>query len=111
MNCFKQRLSNSNNHVVAPSATAVAQDRQAQERVSFPGSAQAEVRQDLVTATAASSLIACLIMGGLANMPLALAPGMGLNAYFAYNIVGFRGNGNVRRRFRTKMEKRMNKYK
>lgn len=54
------------------------------------------MRQDLVTATAASSLIACLIMGGLANMPLALAPGMGLNAYFAYNVVGYRGTGNVR---------------
>ncbi len=37
--------------------------------------AQAEVRQDLVTATAASSIIACFIMGAGANMPLALAPG------------------------------------
>jgi hypothetical protein len=26
-------------------------------------------------------------------MPVALAPGMGLNAYFAYQIVGFNGNG------------------
>lgn len=26
-------------------------------------------------------------MGGFANMPVALAPGLGLNAYFAYNVV------------------------
>lgn len=36
---------------------------------------QQEVRQDLVTATAASSIVACFIMGAMANMPLALAPG------------------------------------
>ena len=53
------------------------------------------MRGDLVTATAASSLVACFIMGAFANMPLALAPGMGLNAYFAYNVVGYRGTGNV----------------
>lgn len=28
-------------------------------------------------------------------MPIALAPGMGLNAYFAYNVVGFHGTGPV----------------
>lgn len=106
------------------------------------------MRQDLVTATAASSIIACFIMGAGANMPLALAPGwgthcpaqrdlllswsrltlavvgcqdssaasqcfspracrsagcsrgcsrrrMGLNAYFASSVVGYRGTGNV----------------
>lgn len=53
------------------------------------------MRGDLVTATAASSLVACFIMGAFANMPLALAPGMGLNAYFAYNVVGYYGTGNV----------------
>lgn len=54
-----------------------------------------QVRGDLVTATAASSLLACFIMGSAANMPLALAPGMGLNAYFAYNVVGYYGTGNL----------------
>lgn len=34
-------------------------------------------------------------MGGLANLPIALAPGMGLNAYFTYSVVGFRGTGSV----------------
>lgn len=57
--------------------------------------AQGHVRQSLVTATAASSCIASLLMGIGANLPVALAPGMGLNAYFAYNVVGYRGSGNV----------------
>jgi len=34
-------------------------------------------------------------MGLFANMPIALAPGMGLNAYFAYTVVGFHGSGSV----------------
>ncbi|KAG4126949.1 hypothetical protein ERO13_D10G187400v2 [Gossypium hirsutum] len=53
------------------------------------------VRKDLIVATVASSLIGCLIMGTFANLPLALAPGMGANAYFAYTVVGFHGSGNV----------------
>ncbi|CAN1297647.1 Adenine/guanine permease AZG1 [Linum perenne] len=52
-------------------------------------------RKDLIVATVASSLIGCLIMGVFANLPLALAPGMGANAYFAYTVVGFHGSGNV----------------
>ncbi|EOY04493.1 hypothetical protein QUC31_017235 [Theobroma cacao] len=52
-------------------------------------------RKDLIVATVASSLIGCLIMGIFANLPLALAPGMGTNAYFAYTVVGFHGTGNV----------------
>lgn len=27
-------------------------------------------------------------MGGWANLPLILAPGMGMNAYFTYGVVG-----------------------
>lgn len=34
-------------------------------------------------------------MGLFANMPIGLAPGMGLNAYFAYTVVGFHGSGPV----------------
>ncbi|XWS35397.1 hypothetical protein CRYUN_Cryun21dG0122800 [Craigia yunnanensis] len=52
-------------------------------------------RKDLIVATVASSLIGCLIMGIFANLPLALAPGMGTNAYFAYTVVGYHGTGNV----------------
>jgi adenine/guanine/hypoxanthine permease len=39
------------------------------------------------TATALSSIIATLVMAFYANYPFALAPGMGLNAFFAYGIV------------------------
>ncbi|XP_051138219.1 adenine/guanine permease AZG1-like [Andrographis paniculata] len=52
-------------------------------------------RKDLIVATVASSLIGCTIMGLAANLPLAVAPGMGTNAYFAYTVVGFHGSGNV----------------
>lgn len=54
-----------------------------------------KIRKDLIVATVASSLIGCVIMGLFANLPLALAPGMGTNAYFAYTVVGFHGSGNV----------------
>ena len=39
------------------------------------------------TATALSSAIATLAMALLANLPVALAPGMGLNAFFTYTVV------------------------
>ena len=41
----------------------------------------------LFTAPALASLIGTLLMALLANYPFALAPGMGLNAYFAYTVV------------------------
>ena len=39
------------------------------------------------TATCVAAGIASIAMGLLANYPLALAPGMGLNAYFAFSVV------------------------
>ena len=39
------------------------------------------------TATALASAIATLLMAALSNYPFVLAPGMGLNAYFAYTVV------------------------
>jgi len=41
----------------------------------------------LMTATALAAGIGCLLMGLIARHPFALAPGMGLNAYFAYTVV------------------------
>ena len=52
-------------------------------------------KKDLIVATAASSLVGCLLMGLFANLPIALAPAMGTNAYFAYAVVGFHGSGNI----------------
>lgn len=45
----------------------------------------------IFTATAISACIGTLLMAGLANYPFALAPGMGLNAFFAYTVVGQMG--------------------
>ncbi|KUI71736.1 hypothetical protein VM1G_06697 [Cytospora mali] len=50
---------------------------------------------DLITATAALSGLASILFGFFTNLPVALAPGMGLNAYFAYQVVGIRGQGSV----------------
>ena len=38
-------------------------------------------------ATILASFVACMLMGILANWPVALAPGMGLNAFFTYAVV------------------------
>ena len=40
----------------------------------------------LVTVTAVTAAISTLLMGFLTNYPLALAPGMGINAYFAFTV-------------------------
>jgi len=45
----------------------------------------------ILVATALSAFIGCITMALLANYPFALAPGLGLNAYFAYTICGTMG--------------------
>jgi AGZA family xanthine/uracil permease-like MFS transporter len=40
----------------------------------------------LITVTALTAAVSTLIMGLMTNYPLALAPGMGINAYFAFTI-------------------------
>ena len=40
-----------------------------------------EVRRDLITTTAAIAALASALMGALANLPVGMAPGLGLNAY------------------------------
>ncbi len=50
--------------------------------------AQAGMPADgVVFATCVSAAIATLVMGLYANYPIALAPGMSLNAYFTYSVV------------------------
>lgn len=41
----------------------------------------------VMTATCISAFIGCMMMGLLANYPIALAPGMGINFYFTYTVV------------------------
>src|ERR1700735_1290673 len=43
--------------------------------------------EGVLFATCISAAVATLVMGLWANYPIALAPGMSLNAYFAYSIV------------------------
>ena len=42
---------------------------------------------EICSATAIAAAVGTLLMGLLANYPIALAPGMGLNAYFTYTVV------------------------
>lgn len=42
-------------------------------------------------ATCLAAALGSLIMGAWANYPIALAPGMGLNAFFSYTVVGSMG--------------------
>ncbi|MBR1888794.1 MAG: NCS2 family permease [Candidatus Methanomethylophilus sp.] len=41
---------------------------------------------EIFTATALAAVISCLLMGLYARFPVALAPGMGLNAFLSYTI-------------------------
>lgn len=50
----------------------------------------ADVRRDLITTTAAVSAMASFLMGLLANLPVGMAPGLGLNAYVSVLIMRFR---------------------
>ncbi len=43
--------------------------------------------RDVAVATALAAAAATLVMGLATNYPIALAPGMGLNAYFTYGVV------------------------
>ena len=47
--------------------------------------------QSVFLATAISAGISSIIMGVLANYPVALAPGMGVNALFAFTLCGSMG--------------------
>jgi len=44
------------------------------------------------TATIIATIVGTLFMAFAANYPIAIAPGMGLNAYFAYSVVGANEN-------------------
>ena len=45
----------------------------------------------LITVTCLAAAIGCLLAAFIANMPIAMAPGMGLNAFFTYSLVVGRG--------------------
>ena len=49
--------------------------------------------ESAVACTALAAGVCCILMGLVANFPLALASGMGLNAVVAYQIAGFCRDG------------------
>jgi len=48
-------------------------------------------QSSVFVATCVAAAIGCFIMGFYANWPIAMAPGMGLNAFFAFTVVGALG--------------------
>ncbi|KAF1809921.1 xanthine/uracil permease family protein-like protein [Eremomyces bilateralis CBS 781.70] len=54
-----------------------------------------DVHRDFITATAVITCISSFLFGLMTNLPVSLGPGMGMNAYFAYQVVGFHGTGPV----------------
>ena len=54
-----------------------------------------EINRDFITATAAIAAFGSCLMGFAANLPVALAPAMSLNAYLTYEIVGYHGTGPI----------------
>ncbi|RMG15972.1 MAG: NCS2 family permease [Planctomycetota bacterium] len=48
-------------------------------------------REALVTATVLAAAFGSMLMGLVARLPYALAPGMGINAFFAFELCGARG--------------------
>lgn len=58
---------------------------------SILGAGRPEAIPGLLTSTALVAAVMTLAMGLLANLPLALASGMGLNAVVAFQLVGARG--------------------
>lgn len=47
----------------------------------------ADVQRDLITTTASISALSSFLMGLLANLPVGMAPGLGLNAYVSLHPV------------------------
>ncbi|KAI7888239.1 permease family-domain-containing protein [Mucor mucedo] len=54
-----------------------------------------QVKLDMIMATTIIAMISSILLGIFANLPIGMAPGMGLNAYFTYTVVGFHGSGKV----------------
>ncbi|QCS42167.1 NCS2 family permease [Natrinema versiforme] len=57
------------------------------EAIALEGYSSGEVTQMITVATILSSAVAIFVMAFWANRPFGLAPGMGLNAFFAYTVV------------------------
>lgn len=45
------------------------------------------MQRDLITTTASISALSSFLMGLLANLPVGMAPGLGLNAYVSFHAL------------------------
>ncbi|KAI8979129.1 permease family-domain-containing protein [Mycotypha africana] len=54
-----------------------------------------QVKLDMIMSTTIIAMIASCMIGVFANLPIGMAPGMGLNAYFTYTVVGYHGSGKI----------------
>jgi len=59
--------------------------------IAIPGYSPVEVQQMLAVVTILSAAVAIFVMAFYANRPFGLAPGLGLNAFFAFTVVGALG--------------------
>ncbi|MEM4781606.1 MAG: NCS2 family permease [Halalkalicoccus sp.] len=57
------------------------------EAITIEGYSQGQVQQMIAIATIVAALAATVVMAFYARRPFALAPGMGLNAFFAFTVV------------------------
>ncbi|KAM0302700.1 hypothetical protein HYE67_009688 [Fusarium culmorum] len=70
-------------------------DRKACDKIDSYMACKEDIRRDIITATAAVAGMASFAFGLLTNLPVAIAPGMGLNAYFTFQVVGYNGSGPI----------------
>jgi len=77
--------------VVNPSILADNPEIPIQDGISVPGYAYGEVVSMLAVVTIIAAATATLIMALYANRPFGQAPGLGLNAFFAFTVVGSLG--------------------
>ncbi|CAO3632338.1 unnamed protein product [Cunninghamella blakesleeana] len=54
-----------------------------------------DMKLQMIMSTTIIAMISSFLMGLFANLPLGMAPGMGLNAYFTYTVVGYHGSKSV----------------
>lgn len=74
--------------VVNPAILAGQPGNNGQPGIIIQGYTTAEVQQMLTVITIISAVVGLLVMAFYANRPFGLAPGLGLNAFFAFTVVG-----------------------
>lgn len=85
---LKERGSNANREIIAGITTFLAMSYILAVNPGMLSAVGGEMTFGAVfTATAISSAVATLVMAFAANLPVALAPGMGLNAFFTFTVV------------------------